>query len=115
MNVDSMMKKELKKNQEVLDQALIRPFKEDYHFSTNGIYLFCGRMGSGKSYGIMRHIFQTEGMFPEPYYDDIIFTSTSGAFDKTVETLMPKVKGKIQFVKDTDLMKFLVKYLKQMM
>jgi hypothetical protein len=113
--VESMMNKELDKKKSILSKSEIRPFKDDYHFSTNGIYIFCGRMGSGKSYTIMKHIFMTENMFPEEYYDEIIFTSTSGAFDKTVETLMPKVKGKVQYVEAKDLLEFLNKHLKHKM
>jgi hypothetical protein len=110
--VESLMNKELDKKKSILNKSLITPFKEDYHFSTNGIYLFCGRMGSGKSYAIMKHIFMTENMFPEEYYDFIIFTSTSGALDKTVETLKPKVKGNLLFIDDTNLLKFLNTHIK---
>jgi hypothetical protein len=113
--IESMMNKELAKKKSILSKSEIKPFKDDYHFSTNGIYLFCGRMGSGKSYTIMKHIFMTEHMFPEEYYDFIIFTSTSGALDKTVETLKSKVKGKVLYVDDENLLQFLNKHLKHKM
>ena len=42
----------LKKNKKEIDGALIKPLSESYPFSTNGIYFFIGKMGTGKSHSI---------------------------------------------------------------
>ena len=105
--VDTIIGNAVKKNARDLNGSLIKPLSDEYPFSSNGIYFLCGKMGSGKSYTIMKHILITDRLFKEPYYDEIIFTSTSGSLDKTVETMKPLVKTPIRFVKDTELMKYL--------
>ena len=54
--VDDILAKVRKKNAKELSYALIKPLTKEYPFCSNGIYLFSGSMGSGKSYEIMRHI-----------------------------------------------------------
>ena len=106
-DVDRIIDKAVKKNSRDLNASLIKPLTDDYPFSSNGIYFLCGKMGSGKSYTIMKHILVTDKLFGEPYYDEVIFTSTSGTLDKTVETKKPLVKTPITFEKDTNLMSYL--------
>ena len=110
--VNAILDKVRKKNSKELSYALIKPLTKDYPFCTNGIYLFSGNMGSGKSYEIMRHILISERLFDEPYYSLIVFCSTSGGLDKTVQTFLPKVKTPIAFVPDTSLLAFLKKHIK---
>ena len=106
-DVNHIIAKAVKKNARDLNASMIKPLTDDYPFSTNGIYFLCGKMGSGKSYTIMKHILVTDKLFGQPYYDEVIFTSTSGTLDKTVDTMKPLVKTPITFVKDTDLMSYL--------
>ena len=110
--VDEILEKVRKKNNKELSYALIKPLSKDYPFCSNGIYLFSGSMGAGKSYEIMRHILISERLFEEPYYSLIVFCSTSGGLDKTVQTFLPKVKTPIAFVPDTSLMPFLRRHIK---
>lgn len=109
--VDKIIDKQLKKNQKEINNAMIEPLSQSYPFSTNGIYFFCARMGSGKTYTIMRHIMITERLFPEPYYDTIIFTSTSGSLDKTVSSLKDQIISPLINIKDTDLINYLHKHI----
>ena len=44
--VDELLREKSKKNQKELDTALILPFSDDYPFSCNGVYFFCGKMSS---------------------------------------------------------------------
>lgn len=113
--VDKIIAREIKKNSKQINNALIEPLDPEYPFSTNGVYFFCARMGGGKTYTIMKHIMITERLFKQPYYDTIIFTSTSGSMDKTVSTLMPQIKSNILYVKDTQLVQFLEKHLRNKM
>ena len=61
--VDELLEKARKKNAKELSMALIKPMTKQYPFATNGLYLFSGSMGSGKSYEIMRHILISERLF----------------------------------------------------
>lgn len=110
--VDEILEKVRKKNSKELSMALIKPLTKDYPFCSNGIYLFSGSMGAGKSYEIMRHILISERLFDEPYYSLIVFCSTSGGLDKTVQAFLPKVKTPIAFMPDTSLMPFLKRHIK---
>ena len=110
--VDQILEKIRKKNSKELSYALIKPLTKDYQFCTNGIYLFSGSMGAGKSYEIMRHILMSERLFDEPYYSLIVFCSTSGGLDKTVQTFLPQVKTPIAFMPDTSLLPFLRRHIK---
>ena len=113
--VDKLMAKQINKNKAIINNALIEPLAPNYQFCTNGIYFLCSKMSGGKTYWIMRHIMITERLFSEPYYDTIIFTSTSGTLDKTVSSLQPQIKTPITYVKDSELMSFLEKHLKNKM
>ena len=113
--VDKTLTTQIKKNKQDIDNATIKPFSDDYPFSTNGIYLFCGKMGSGKTYTILKHLLIMDKLFDKPYYDQIIFSSTSGQLDKTVESIKDQIQTKINFIKDYDLMEYLEKRIKRKM
>ena len=107
-DVDDLINKIVKKNSSELNMALIRPLSDEYKFSTNGFYIFCGKMGSGKTLEIIKHILITDRMNDgEGYYNLIVFCSTSGGLDKTVQAFLPKIKTPIAFVPDTSLLQFL--------
>lgn len=106
--VDDVINKIVKKNSSELNMALIRPLSDEYKFSTNGFYIFCGKMGSGKTLEIIKHILITDRMNNgEGYYNLIVFCSTSGGLDKTVQAFLPKIKTPIAFVPDSSLLQFL--------
>ena len=111
--VDDLIEQDIKKHKKLLNGSLIKPISEDYPFASNGLYFFCGKMGTGKTYQVCRHIMMTERMFPKPYYDNVIWTSTSDGMDNTVESLKGSIQTPIQFVKDTNLITFLNKHLRQ--
>jgi hypothetical protein len=111
--VERMLKAVMKKNHKELDEALIKPISPEWQFSTNGIYFFVGKMGSGKSYYIWKHIYTTENLFSRPYYQEIIYCSTSGKMDETTNSMMQGIKTKISCVKESELLRFLGKHLKR--
>ena len=113
--VDGIMTKQIKKNQDVINNSKIEPLDDSYEYSTNGIYFLNAKMGGGKTYWIMKHILITERLFKQPYYDTIIFTSTSGTLDKTVSSMEHQVQTPINYVSDTELMPYLTKHLKNKM
>lgn len=110
---ETLINETMKKNQKEIEGALIKPLSPDYPFSTNGIIFLIGRPDSGKSYWIFKHIMITEKLFKHPYYNKIIFCSTSGKADKTAEVLSKNIQTKIDYVTETELMDYLKKHLKR--
>lgn len=92
--VEDLIHETMNKSQKEIEGALIKPLSENYPFSTNGIYFLIGKPGAGKSFWIWRHIMITERLFKHPFYNKIIFCSTSGKMDKTAEVLHKKIKQK---------------------
>ena len=113
--VDSIMTKQIKRHQDVINNSKIEPLDDSYQFCTNGIYFLMAKMGAGKTYFVMKHILITERLFNQPYYDTIIFTSTSGTLDKTVSSMASQIQTPINYVSDTELMPYLIKHLKNKM
>ena len=113
--VDDVINHVLTKNKDELNTALIEPIHKDWPFSSNGLYLLIGKPGSGKSFMLMKHILMSEKLFEKPYYNRIIFCSTSSGLDKTVVSFLPKIKTPITFVNDDKLLSFLKKHIKTKM
>ena len=112
-DVEKLIKETLKKNRKELEMSLIKPLSPSYPFSSNGVYFLIGKMGSGKSFWIWKHIMITERLFKNPYYSKIIFCTSSGKMDRTSEAFSEKVKTPIDFVKEEDLIPYLEKHLKR--
>ena len=112
-DVEKLINETLNKNMRDIEGALIKPLSDDYPFSSNGIYFLIGRPGAGNSYWIWRHIMITERLFKHPYYNKIIFCSTSGKMDKTAEVLNKKIKSKIEYVSEKQLMTILKRHLRR--
>ena len=112
-DVEKLINETLNKNMRDIEGALIKPLSDEYPFSSNGIYFLIGRPGAGKSYWIWRHIMITERLFKHPYYNKIIFCSTSGKMDKTAEVLNKKIKSKIEYVSEKQLMSILKRHLRR--
>ena len=113
LEVDKIMKDDSEKNKNELNSGLVLPFSEEYQFCTNGIYFFNGKIGSGKTYGVIRHIMITDRLLDEPYYDHVVLSATSGSMDKTSKTFMKNIQAKINAVSDTELMTYLQKNVRQ--
>ncbi len=111
--VEELINETIRKSQKEIEGALIKPLSEEYPFSTNGIYFLIGRPGAGKSFWIWRHIMITEKLFKHPYYQKIIYCSTSGKMDKTGEVLSKNIKTKIDYVSEKELLTFLKRHLKR--
>jgi len=113
LEVDKILNDKSKKNEKELSSALVLPLSNDYPFASNGIYFYVGKVGSGKTYGVIRHILITENITSEPYYDQIVISATSGSMDKTSKTFMNECRAPVTKVSDTELMDFLNKHVRQ--
>ena len=113
--VNEDIEKIIKKNKSELNTALIKPIHPQHKFSSNGLYCFIGKMGSGKTYYIMKHILLSERLFEKPYYNLIVFCSTSNGLDKTVLAFKDSIKTPILFINDSELLNFLEEHVREKM
>jgi hypothetical protein len=102
----------LTKNEEDLQTEKIEPFSDELQLGKNGVILFVGRQGSGKSYKIMSTILYTDMLANDkPYFNNILFSSTSDQNDKTVDAFKKIVKTKIEFVPHDEILTRLAKHI----
>ncbi len=113
LDVDKILNDKSQANSKELNSALIIPFSDQYPFSTNGVYFYCGKMGSGKTYGVIKHIMVTDRMMKHPYYDQIFISATSGSMDKTSKTFMNECNSPVTSISDVQLMSHLRKHVRQ--
>ena len=113
--VNDEIDKVIRKNKQELNTALIKPIHKQHQFSSNGLYCFLGKPGSGKTYYIMKHILLSEKLFEKPYYNLIVFCSTSNGLDKTVMAFKDKIKTPLLFINDTELLDFLEQHVQAKM
>ena len=113
--VNDEIDKVIRKNKQELNTALIKPIHKQHQFSSNGLYCFLGKPGSGKTYYIMKHILLSEKLFEKPYYNLIVFCSTSNGLDKTVMAFKDKIKTPLLFINDSELLDFLEQHVQAKM
>jgi hypothetical protein len=111
--IDNKLDKIRNKNKSILDSALTIPISNNYPFTTNGIYLFCGKPGTGKTYYVIRHILICENLFSLPYYDLIIFTSPKKGSDETLNTFKTEISTPILNIPDTEIVAFLKEFVRK--
>ena len=105
--VDTILDTQAKANSADLHNAIIIPFSVDYPFSTNGVYFYVGKMGSGKTYNVIKHVMVTDRLMKKPYYDQIVISAISGSMDNTAKIFMKNCKTPITTVNDVQLMQWL--------
>lgn len=111
--VNKLMKSTVKTNKSELDAAQITPFCDEVQFGRNGLYLFIAPQGGGKSYNIAKFILMTENMNGKPYYNSIIYCSTSDGLDKTLDVFRKKFKTDVKYIDEQRLMPFIEHYIKR--
>ena len=114
-SIERKMNEIAQKHKNSLNSGLIVPLHPEWQFSTNGLYLMLATAGCGKSRFIIKHILMSESLFPEPYYSQICYCSTSGELDKTISTYIHSniIKTPLIEVPDNQLMSFLAAHLKR--
>jgi hypothetical protein len=112
-DVNAMMDTIMDDNNEELDMEKIEPFSDECKFGKNGLWLFVGPQGSGKTHKIIQTILYTEMMGDKPFFDNIIVSSTSDSLDKTFDAFKEKITTRIEFVPEKELMGRLQMHLKR--
>lgn len=113
LEVKNTIEKVIRKNKNELESAFIKSIAPNYDFSTNGLFIFCGKMGSGKTLEIIRHILMCDKIKEESHYNLIAFCSTSSGLDKTVSSFLPQIKTAVAFIPDTHLLQFIKLHIKK--
>jgi hypothetical protein len=110
-DVNDTFNKLAKKNEFELKNALIEPIHQKFPFAKNGICAFIATVGSGKTYNYLKMVAIQENLFDEPYFETVAICSTSGEFDKTVQTFRAAIKkSKLISIKDEELLTWLDGY-----
>ena len=111
--IDKLMNDTLNKNKTELDNAQIKPFSDELQFGKNGLYLFIAPQGGGKSYNIAKFILMSERVYERPYYNTIIYCSTSDGLDKTLDIFRKKFKSDVKYIEESQLLTFLEHYIRR--
>jgi hypothetical protein len=105
------------KNKDTLDSAKIVPLSPEWPFCTNGLYLLLATAGCGKSRFILKHMLMCDKLAGQSkhYYNLIVYCSTSGELDQTVQTFLDakKIKTPLVQINDDSLMTWLARHLKR--
>ena len=112
--VDKLFDKVLTKFKDELKSAEIKPIADEYPLTQNGITALIAPPGSGKTFTYLKLAAQQEYLFDQPFFELIVICSTSGEFDKTVNSLKNCItKSKLVTIKDEDLLDWLNKYMRR--
>lgn len=95
------------------DMEKIEPFDEECKYGKNGLWLFIGAQGSGKTYKIIETILYTEYFQNKPFFNQILFSTTSDDMDKTLDKYKNKIKTPIEFVPEDKLLSRLEMHIKR--
>ena len=110
--IDDTFNKLSEKYKEALENAKIKPIHPKFLFAQNGICAFIAGMGAGKTYRCLKLVARSEVLFNQPFFETVVFCSTSGEFDVTSNTFKEAIKyTDIINVKDENLMEFLDEYI----
>jgi hypothetical protein len=76
--------------------------------------LFLGKMGSGKTNDVLKHLMMTDSLGPDgsPFYSKIVYSGSVGKDDETYATFKKALKTPIIQVPPNKLMYFLNEHLR---
>jgi hypothetical protein len=68
--------KTLKSKSKFLEACKVAPIHPDYPYSNVGRMLFVGKMGSGKTYDMLKHLMMTDSRGPNgsPFYSKVVYS-----------------------------------------
>jgi hypothetical protein len=105
--VNKKMKTRRSKSQ-FLEAGKIAPIHPDYLYSNVGLMLFVGKMESGKTTDVLKHLLMTDSLGPAglPFYSKVVYSGSGGEDDETYSTYKKASKTLIIQVPPNKLMEF---------
>ena len=106
--------KTLRSKSKFLEAGKVAPIHPDYPYSNVGLMLFVGKMGSGKTNDVLKHLLITDFLGPagSPFYSKIVYSGSVGEDDETYTTFKKALKTPIIQVHPNKLMEFLNEHLR---
>jgi hypothetical protein len=111
--VDKKMIK-LCKQSKFLEKSKITPIHPQYTYSNVGLMLFVGKMGSGKTNDVLKHLLMTDilGENNKPFYNKIVYSGSVGEDDETYTTFKKALKTPIINIPPNNFMEFLKEHIR---
>jgi hypothetical protein len=80
--------KTLRSKSKFLEAGKVAPIHPDYSYSNVGLMLFVGKMGSGKTNDVLKHLMMTDSLRPNvsPFYSKVVYSGSVGEDDETYST-----------------------------
>jgi hypothetical protein len=106
--------KTLRSKSKFLEAGKVAPIHPDYPYSNVGLMLFVGKMGSGKTNDVMKHLMMTDslGTNGSTFYSKIVYSGSVGEEYGTYATFKKALKTPIISVPPGKLMEFLNEHLR---
>jgi hypothetical protein len=106
--------KPLRSKSKFLEDGKVAPIHPDYPYSNVGLNLFVGKMVSGKTNDVLKHLMMTDSLDPNrsPFYSKVVYSGSVGKYDETYSTFKKALKTPIMQVPPSKLMEFLNEHLR---
>jgi hypothetical protein len=106
--------KTLRSKSNFLEGGKVVPIHPDYPYRYVGLMLFVGKMRSGKTNDVLKHLMMTDSLGPNvsPFYSKVVYSGSVREDDETYITFKKALKTPIIQVPPNKLMKFLNEHLR---
>jgi hypothetical protein len=106
--------KTLRSKSKFLEAGKVAPIHPDYPYSNVGLMLFVGKMVSGKTNDVLKHLMMTDSLGPagSPFYSKVVYSGPVGEDDETYTTFNKALKTSIIQVPPNKLMEFVNEHLR---
>jgi hypothetical protein len=106
--------KTLRSKSKFLEAGKVAPIHPDYLYNNIGLIVFVGKMVSGKTNDVLKHLMMTDslGTNESPFYSKVVYSGSVGKDDETYSTFKKALKTPIIQVPPNKLMEFLNEHLR---
>jgi hypothetical protein len=86
--------KTIRSKSKFLEAGKVAPIHQDYPYSNVGLMLFVGKMGSGTTNDVLKHLMMTDSLGPSrsPFYSKVVYSGSVGEDDETYATFKKALK-----------------------
>jgi hypothetical protein len=105
----------LRKQSKFLEKGKVSPIHVDFPYSNVGLMLFVGKIGSGKTNDILKHLLISDNLGVENnkgFYSKIVYSRSVGENDETYTTFKKGWKTPIVNVPPDKLIQFLKEHIR---